>query len=281
MEEKTEKYAVKRSELRMKLGILYFGFRRHLFWMRHSGQFAKERRAEKLEYVQFSHATPMLRKLKDLEMQLQYNKVTNLRIAASCLDGLMLQPGETFSFWYLVRRPTRRRGFLDGMVLREGKCVPGLGGGLCQMTNLIYWMTLHTPLTVSERHRHGYDVFPDSGRTQPFATGATVFYPFVDLMIRNDTDRAFQLSLWLTDTHLCGEWRSTREPEYHYEVVETEHSMTHEYWGGYMRHNKISRNIYTPDGEFVREEFVTANDAIMLYSPFLASPNYSSEGFDK
>ena len=45
------------------------------------------------------------------------------------------------------------------------------GGGLCQLSNLIYWMTLHTPLTITERYRHSYDVFPDSNRTQPFGSG--------------------------------------------------------------------------------------------------------------
>ena len=59
------------------------------------------------------------------------------------------------------------------------------GGRPVQMTNLLYWMTLHTPLTVTERWRHGYDVFPDSNRTQPFGSGATCFYNYMDLMVRN------------------------------------------------------------------------------------------------
>ena len=54
-------------------------------------------------------------------------------------------------------------------------------------------MTLHTPLTVVERYRHSYDVFPDSGRTQPFGSGATCVYPYRDLMIRNDTQTTFRL----------------------------------------------------------------------------------------
>lgn len=44
-------------------------------------------------------------------------------------------------------------------------------------------MALHTPLTVTERHRHGYDVFPDAERTIPFGSGATCFYNYGDLMI--------------------------------------------------------------------------------------------------
>ena len=111
-------------------------------------------------------------------------------LAAARLDGLTLKPGETLSFWRAVGRPTRRRGYVEGMILRNGRVASGVGGGLCQMTNLLYWMTLHTPLTVTERWRHGYDVFPDSNRTQPFGSGATCAYPHRDLMIRNDTDHA-------------------------------------------------------------------------------------------
>ena len=45
------------------------------------------------------------------------------------------------------------------MVLHYGSFQTGIGGGLCQLSNLIYWMTLHTPLTVTERYRHSFDVF--------------------------------------------------------------------------------------------------------------------------
>ena len=87
------------------------------------------------------------------------------------------------------RRPTRilkaGKCLTGGMVLHNGGFKPGVGGGLCQLSNLIYWMTLHTPLTVVERWRHSYDVFPDAERTQPFGSGATVAYNHIDLQIRN------------------------------------------------------------------------------------------------
>ena len=84
-------------------------------------------------------------------MQYQYNKITNLRLAAARLDGVVLRPGETFSYWRLIGRPSRRKGYLDGIVLFCGTFRPGVGGGLCQMSNLIFWMTLHTPRLGSVR----------------------------------------------------------------------------------------------------------------------------------
>ena len=127
-------------------------------------KYATRRSMEKLNHVIFKHRTPLLRKLKDVEMELQTNKITNLKIAAKRLNGIMLQPGETFSYWRLIGSTTKRKGYVDGMILHYGQVTKGVGGGLCQLSNLIYWMTLHTPLAITERYRHSYDVFPDSKR---------------------------------------------------------------------------------------------------------------------
>ena len=52
-----------------------------------------------------------------------------------------------------------------------------IGGGLCQLSNLIFWMTLHTPLTVVERYRHSHDVFPDATVPSPSAAGLPALSP--------------------------------------------------------------------------------------------------------
>ena len=104
-------------------------------------------------------------------MYLQHNKVSNLRLAIQKLDKLIIKPGQLFSVWKLVGRPTILKGYLDGLVLNNGNIEKGIGGGLCQLGNLLYWMALHTPLSIVERWRHSYDVFPDINRTIPFACG--------------------------------------------------------------------------------------------------------------
>ena len=202
-------------------------------------------------------------------MQYQYNKITNLRLAAARLDGVVLRPGETFSYWRLIGRPSRRKGYLDGIVLFCGTFRPGVGGGLCQMSNLIFWMTLHTPLTVVERYRHSYDVFPDCGRTQPFGSGATCVYPYRDLMIRNDTQDTYQMRVRVGKTDLEGEWRVSAEPTERYEVVERSHEMRAQYWGGYIRHNELYRQTFDLQGKLLAETPVAENDAVMMYSPYL------------
>ena len=130
-------------------------------------------------------------------------------------------------------------------------------------------MNLHTPQTVTERHRHRYDVFHDAGRTQPFGSGATCFYPHVDLMLRNDTQDTFQLRLRVGERFLHGEWRCSSQPRFRYEVVERGHRMQGEWWGGYSRHYELYHLVYTREGKPLGEEFLAANHAMMMYEPLL------------
>jgi len=261
-----------RGALRLKLGTAYYRLKRYMLWAFGGIKFAGRGdlwSLDNLQYEHFTHQTPLLRNLKDVDMQLQRNKITNLRIAVERLDGVTIHPGQMFSYWRLIGKPTRAKGYLPGMVLDRGTVKAGIGGGLCQLSNLIYWMTLHTPLTVTERHRHGYDVFPDSGRTQPFGSGATCFYNYGDLMIKNNTSQIFRLELEVDESHLRGAWKSSAPPVCKYEVYEKAHLIQSEYWGGYTRHNLIYRRVYDLDGAIVGDEFVAENHAIMMYAPLL------------
>jgi len=266
-----------RTKLRLKLGKVYYTCLRYALWLSRRSSFASKRSLEALPFIHFRHETILLRQLKDVEMQYQYNKIINLKIAAKKLNGIVIRPGEVFSYWKLIGRPSSSKGYVKGMVLTGGNVSPGVGGGLCQMSNLIYWMSLHTPLTVIERHHHGYDVFPDSNRTQPFGSGATCYYPHGDLMVYNGTNDDFQLCIKVGGTHLEGEWRSTAPPKLCYEIVERDHEMRGEYWGGFSRHNKLFRIVKDSDGNFIREDFIVENYALMMYPPFLSEITVKGE----
>lgn len=259
----------KRSKIRLILGKSYYTTKRWVKWYTDSKRYVSTTIDKPLQHVIKGHKTPLLRSLKDVEMWYQYNKIKNLEIAIKQLNGVVIKPGETFSYWKLIGKPTTKKGYVDGMVLYYGSFKPGVGGGLCQLSNLIYWITLHTPLTVTERHRHSYDVFPDSNRTQPFGSGATCAYNYMDLQIENNTTEPYQLCLSLTDTHLVGEWRCETPALYSYEIYEKEHKMTYEYWGAYIRHNLIYRKVLNRQMELIEDEYLTENHALMMYEPFL------------
>lgn len=268
MKHELSKKPINRSLFRLWLGQNYFISHRYIKWFFGGIKFSAIQH-EEFTYEYFHHQTPLLRKLKDVDMYLQYNKIANLKIAVPKINRMTIKPGETFSYWKAIGKPTKRKGYLKGMVLRNGGFTAGTGGGLCQLSNLIFWMTIHTPLTVIERHRHGYDVFPDSNRTQPFGSGATCFYNYGDLMITNKTDQTFQMVLEITETHLKGRWLTDKPIQYTYEVYEKEHAMQSEYWGGYTRHNLLFRKKYDLHGKLLDDEYLVENHAVMMYAPFL------------
>lgn len=259
----------KRSKIRLLFGKIYYTLKRYLLWISPKYKFAKTKLEADLKYKCFEHKSLLLRQLKDVDMIYQYNKITNLKIAVKELDRIVIKPGETFSYWKLIGNTTKKKGYVDGMVLYCGTYKPGLGGGLCQLSNLIYWMTLHTPLTITERYRHSYDVFPDSKRTQPFGSGATCVYPYRDLMITNNTNEDYELRIKVGDEYLEGAWYSNHQPLYTYEIIERNHEMKSEFFGGFSRHNELYRLIYNSDGELIDDEYITENHALMMYSPFL------------
>lgn len=258
-----------RSNLRLKLGKMYYSAMRKIYWIKMKNIFASDYNYDKFPFSYTSHKTILLRKLKDVDMWMQYNKIINLKIATNKLNGIIIRPGEIFSYWKLIGKPTKSKGYTEGMVLKQGTFHAETGGGLCQLSNLILWMTIHTPLTVIERHRHGYDVFPDSNRTQPFGSGATCFYPHRDLMIQNNTNDTYQLLINVGDAFLQGEWRVQSKPEYKFKIIEKNHEMKGEYWGGYSRHNELYQQKYDRNGNLINEQLVIKNSAIMMYSPFL------------
>ena len=251
-----------RGAARQKLGILFFRIKRHMLWIFGGIKFARIG-GTLLGHENFCHQTPLLRHLRGIDISLEENKITNLHIAVSKINGVTLEPGQTFSFWKLIGKPTRHKGYVEGVILRRGKFESGIGGGLCHLSGFIYWMTLHTPLTVAERHRHGYDTTPD----KLFGSDATCFYNYKDLMIKNNTLRPFQLQMEVGGDVLKGSWRSDEPPDCFYEIYEKESSVKSESWGGHSRHNRLYRKIYNLDGIMVGDEFVAENHAIMMYEP--------------
>lgn len=273
-----EKKPIKRGKARIIFGQAFYITKKYIQWCFTDKKYTNTKDKNDYENIIFTHETPLYRKLKEVDMYLQKNKVENLKLALENLDGVVIMPGEYFSYWKLIGRPTYSKGYKDGMILTpEGGFTPGVGGGLCQLSNLLYWMTLHTPLTITERYRHSHDVFPDVKRTQPFGTGATCHYNYLDLEIKNNTNHPFQLRLKLTDKHLVGHWRSVEPLRYKYEVYEKEHSITAGLFGGYIRNNLIFRKTYNLDKEEIADEYITENHAFMVYQPYLEAPSSEVE----
>ena len=213
------------------------------------------------------HGSLLLRELDPDRMHLQHNKVTNLRLAASRMDGLVVAPGETFSFNRVVGNCTRRKGYLDGMRLSNGSAEAGVGGGICQLANLVHWMVPHSPLTVVERSEHSFDPFPDRGRVLPWGVGCSIVYNYVDLVVRNDTEHPFQLRTSVGERYLHGQLRTDAAPGHSFTVeARGEQFLRRE--GRVYRRNEIWRRVVDrATGDTVGEELLRSNCALVVYEP--------------
>ncbi|TDG35617.1 vancomycin resistance protein [Pedobacter changchengzhani] len=237
-------------------------------WYIDDKKYAKIRTPEKLSHRIKKHQSVLLKKLGDNNAQLQINKGTNLKIAVKKLNGILIKPGETFSFCKLVGLPTKKKGYLLGMELSFGEARAGIGGGICQISNLIHWLVMHSPLTVTERYHHSFDPFPDDGRVLPFGSGATVFYNYRDYQFTNNTTHTFQINLWFTEKCLEGELRINQELDYAYHVFEKDHQFL-KIENQFYRKNEIWREkiLKFEGGKVVETELLTKNFARVTYQP--------------
>jgi len=207
----------------------------------------------------FSHKARLVRDYPEPWHSLQQNKIANLLIAGETVDGVTISPGESFSFWRLVGRTSRRKGYLPGMTIVDGRLSVATGGGLCQLSNALYWVALHLGCTISERHRHSFDCFPDSYRSVPFGAGATVNYNYVDLRFRNVSEETFQLRVSLDDEFLYIDAFADRKPRFQYRVIEENHRMDSR-----LRENDLVRLRLSGDSVIARET-VAHNEGRLLY----------------
>lgn len=251
-----------------RLRVARMRLRRHLSDWFAPVRFAGRRSVEPLPFTCKKHQSLLRRKLGSTEPQWQENKIVNLTIAAKTADGVLIEPGETFSFWRLVGNTTAAKGYLEGMELWEDRVVAGVGGGICQLANLLYWMALHTPLRVVEHHHHSFDPFPDDRRTLPFGSGASVFYNYIDLRFYNPTDQTFQIRVWLTEQHLKGAITTDQAPAVSYHIEERNHRFVRE-GGKNYRGNELWRHVVdVRTGQVERLEMLIANFAEVRYELF-------------
>lgn len=241
--------------------------RRRAFWAASGIEWAHRRQAEDLPVRLKQHQSPLLRTLGQSEMWMQHNKVTNLKLAVERMDGLIIEPGQEFSFCRIVGRTSKRKGYLDGMLLDNGEAKAGVGGGICQLANLLHWMVLHTPLVVTERSEHSFDPFPDDGRVLPWGVGCTIYYNYVDFRFRNEGPATYQLRVSVGDHHLTGEIRSDRPQPHAYKVFAVDEEFV-PYCGQWFRMNEIWRNVIDRrTGDQVRKELIKKNCALVKYLP--------------
>lgn len=111
------------------------------------------------------------------------NRKYNVKLSAQACDGVVIMPGEEFSYNNTTGSRTADKGYLDAPTYVGGASVDNVGGGICQTSSTIYYAVLHTTLEIVERHNHRYAV-----GYVPDGMDATVWYGSQDFRFKNNTN---------------------------------------------------------------------------------------------
>ncbi len=111
------------------------------------------------------------------------NRIFNINIATDKFNGILLGPGEEFSFVTILGPVEKETGYKEELVIRDNKTIPEYGGGVCQVSTTVFRAALNAGLKITERQNHSYPVEYYS----PQGTDATIYLPKPDLRFINNT----------------------------------------------------------------------------------------------
>lgn len=220
---------------------------------------------KKLPNLVASYSSGLIKRGKDIDIRLQENKAHNIKLACSKINGIVIEPGEVFSFWLQVGNTSKRKGYKDGRVLENGIMKPGIGGGLCNLSNTIHRLVLHSPLLVTEFHGHSDALAPDHGVRIPFSSGTSVSYNYIDYRFKNNTNQKVQLLVWCDEERLYGELRSEHEFPLCYELIEENHHFRKEGEKFYRVSQIYKQSRDRATGKVVAKELVLDNHSEVMY----------------
>ena len=230
-----------------------------------SEKFAHGQTNKRLKNVVSTHSNHLIKKGKGIDPVLQKNKAINIDLACKKINGIIIRPGETFSFWRTVGKITKKAGYKDGRIISANKLQPGLGGGLCNLGNTIHLLVIHSPLTVTEFHTHSDALAPDGDVRIPMSSGTSVCYNYIDFRFKNTTNQPVQLCVWCENGELKGELRSARPFPHEYEIIEEDHHFAKE-GDKYFRISKIYK--LTKDkktGDIIYKKLIRDNHSEVMF----------------
>jgi len=111
------------------------------------------------------------------------NRIHNIHVATGKFEGIVVPPGETFSFIKNLGEVNGDTGYKEELVIKNHKTIPEFGGGVCQVSTTLFRSAVHAGLEITERRNHAYPVQYYS----PQGTDATVYIPKPDLQFVNNT----------------------------------------------------------------------------------------------
>jgi vancomycin resistance protein YoaR len=124
-------------------------------------------------------------------------RIYNIRSTAASIQDMLLKPGEIFDFGKIIQKTTADYGYKEAPVIVGGKLVPGIGGGICQVSTTLYNAVLRSGLEVVERRNHSLPI-----RYVPLGQDATYASGYINFIFRNNTKQSLLIRTLTTDKQL-------------------------------------------------------------------------------
>lgn len=185
------------------------------------------------------------------QIHLLPSKVHNMRLAALKIDGLLIQPGDFFSFWRLVGRPSVKNGFRSGPTFSDGRIIESVGGGLCQISGLMYNLALESGMSILERYPHTIDSYGER-RYLPLARDATVAWMSKDLLFQNRTGYPVRVEVRVDQSQASGRILSTLDKPF---IVFLDRYDASEEKDVLFRKAGLKRKVDYGNGRILEEDF--------------------------
>lgn len=135
------------------------------------------------------------------------NRVFNIHRALEQYDGIVIAPGEEFSFVDYLGEVDGEHGYLPELVIRNNKTEPEFGGGICQVSTTIFRAAIYAGLEITDRKNHSYPV----QYYKPYGFDATIYIPRPDLKFKNNTPGAILVLPTIKGMELTFRFYGTRD----------------------------------------------------------------------
>lgn len=174
------------------------------------------------------------------------NRTTNLRLAASKIDGMILMPGESFSYNDVVGERTVSAGYKNAAIYINGEVEDGLAGGICQISSTLYDAVVYSNLEVTERHNHArVPSYLGAGKD------ATVYWGSKDFKFKNNRNYPIKISITVSGGYATATIYGKK--------VDNEYDISFETSvvgrsNGYMKVNTYK--VYRQNGAVVNREYL-------------------------
>lgn len=234
-----------------------------LYFLMDFGKYTHHLSNRRLPYIHSQHRVKMSNYLYDMMT------IATLENLIDQLDGLIIKPGETFSFWYSTGKPNSDSDLIDFTNKRHPVNDYHVHGTHYVLASILYFSALRTELTIVERKSLEVEFDSIFCTAINILEGADVAvrYPLEDLKIENTSNKVYQLKLRFVAKEIICEWRSLAMPQFTYDLYIERQDVCRNEDKEYYRHNVIYCRINSIRTEERKIQYLMENHKLLLYKP--------------